>query len=148
MDNVQDIKTLALHCQEHSEMNLEIFTFICCSFCYVWLLYTCNIHCHKSLSVHFDEGGCWPLGWFFAAGSLLVQRQKVECFHYMGMRFQVTTVQRAGYEIRDLQPKLSHMLQFSYEATDYFCDAQICLLFLQSEFYLYDIFYIELSRIF
>jgi len=76
MDNVEDIKTLVLHCQEHSEMNLDIFTFIRCSFRYVLLLYRRKIHRHKSLSGPFDEGRCWSLGWFFAAGN--VQRQKVE----------------------------------------------------------------------
>ena len=88
MDNVQDIKTLVLHCQEHSEVNLDIFTFIRCSFCYVRLLYTRNIDCHKRLSGHFDEGRCWPMGWLFVAGSL--QRMCVD--------FQITTVQRTGRE--------------------------------------------------
>jgi hypothetical protein len=84
MDNVQDIKTSGLHCQEHSEMNLDIFTFIrhslffvTCDF-YTRAIYTCNILCHKSLSGRFDEGCCWTLGWLFAAGNL--QRQKARGF--------------------------------------------------------------------
>jgi hypothetical protein len=46
MDNVQDIKTPGLHCQEHSEMNLDIFTFIRRSF----LLRVTFIHVQYTLS--------------------------------------------------------------------------------------------------